>query len=83
MSLNRNPSRHGLGSAQRTNNNDRRLEVPTDAGLHLPPSYDPRVLDWAADHPGRSWLSEGFIRSLERGAGRHRLKRNVPALGDE
>ena len=29
--------------------------------------YHWRVRRWAARHPGRSWLSEDFVRSLERG----------------
>jgi hypothetical protein len=34
------------------------------------PRYDRRVIRWAASHPGRSWLSEGFLRDLERGSAR-------------
>ena len=50
-------------------NADDRRQALARRGLRRPASYDPRVLDWTAEHPGRSWLSEGLVRSLERGGG--------------
>jgi hypothetical protein len=45
----------------------------------MPARYHWRVRRWMADHPGRSWLSEGFVRTLEQAASRPEVKRSGSA----